>query len=86
VADTGVDPRQIVKHGVIQKYPKQKILWASCREILNIIQADECNADIITVPNDILKKMNLIGKSLEELSLDTIKMFYNDAVQSGYKL
>ena len=61
-------------------------LWASTREMYNIFQAQDCGVDIITVTNDILKKFPLIGKNLKELSLDTVKMFYEDAKCLGFKI
>jgi transaldolase len=86
ISDCGKDAEWFVEYAAYRKYFKQKILWASTRQVFNIVQAENCGADIITVPNDILKKMNLIGKDLKEMSLDTVKMFRQDAVQSGYKL
>jgi transaldolase len=61
-------------------------LWASPRELLNIVQAEAAGAHIITVPPDMLKKLNLFGKGLAEYSLDTVKMFHNDALHAGYTL
>ncbi|HEY5123358.1 MAG TPA: transaldolase, partial [Ignavibacteria bacterium] len=58
----------------------------SSRELLNLFQAEECGCDIITITNDILKKLKMVGKDLKELSLDTVKMFYNDAYNAGYKI
>jgi hypothetical protein len=66
--------------------PKAELIWASPRELLNIYQADEIGCHIITVTNDILKKLSLIGKDLRDYSLETVKMFYDDAVKSGYTL
>ena len=63
-----------------------EILWASTRELYSIIQAEKLGCDIITVPTDILNKINLIGKNLEKYSLETVKMFYNDAKKAGFKL
>ncbi|MDD5363164.1 MAG: transaldolase [Ignavibacteria bacterium] len=88
IADTGVDPVPYMlkaKEILISK-PKLKLLWASSREVLNIAQAEECGCDIITVTNDLLKKLNMLGKDLKELSLDTVRMFYNDASSAGYKI
>ena len=65
---------------------KSELIWASPRELLNIFQADTIGCHIITVTNDILKKLSLIGYDLNEYSLDTVKMFYNDAIVAGYKL
>jgi transaldolase len=67
--------------------PKAELLWASVREVLNIIQADNCGCDIVTVPHDILKKaMTLFAMDLEKLSLDTVKMFAKDAELAGFTL
>jgi len=88
IADTGIDPQDTIKMAV-EKYkdlPNAQILWASCREILNIYQAESCGCQIITVPESILKKLALKGKSLDEFSLDTVKMFYKDAKTAGFKL
>lgn len=88
IADTGVDPQPIMRRAV-EKYknlPLAKILWASCREALNIYQAESCGCQIITVPEDILKKLALKAKNLSELSLDTVKMFYNDSQKAGFTL
>jgi transaldolase len=62
------------------------LIWASPRELLNIFQADEIGCHIITVTNDILAKLKLVGKDLGEFSLDTVKMFHNDAAKAGYTL
>ena len=67
-------------------YPKQELLWASPRELLNIFQADEIGCHVITVTHDILKKLALVGKDLDEFSLETVKMFYSDAQKAGYEL
>ena len=71
---------------LVSKLRNFEILWASPRELLNIFQANEIGCDIITVPNDILKKIDNIGKDLEIFSLETVKMFYNDAKKAGYKI
>lgn len=88
IADTGVDPFPLMKEcaAIVSKKPKAKLLWASPRELLNIFQAEQAGCHIITVTNDILKKLSMVGKSLDELSLDTVKMFYNDAASAGFKL
>lgn len=87
IADTGRDPVPYVKESVkiLSGCPNAELLWASSRELLNIFQAQENGCHIITVTNDILKKLHLVGKDLKELSLDTVKMFYNDASSAGYK-
>ena len=66
--------------------PSTDLLWASPREILNILQAEECNVDIITLTSDLIKKLNYIGKPLDTFSLETVDMFYKDAKASGYTL
>jgi len=63
-----------------------EILWASTRELINVFQANQINCQIITVPHDILKKISLIGKNLDDLSLETVQMFLNDATKAGYKI
>jgi transaldolase len=64
--------------------PNAELIWASPRELLNIFQADAIGCHIITVTNDILKKLSLVGRHLEEYSLDTVKMFHDDAAQAGF--
>ena len=71
---------------LLRPFPNLELIWASPRELLNIFQADAVGCHIITVTNDILKKLSLVGKDLHEYSLDTVKMFYNDAQQAGYQL
>lgn len=89
IADTGVDPLPIMKESVeiVSDLPKAELLWASVREVLNVFQAAACRCHIVTVPHDILKKfVELAGKDLDELSLDTVRMFHRDAVAAGFKL
>jgi len=88
IADTGRDPIPLVKESVLltKKYKNIQILWASTRESLNIFQAQKINCDIITVTTDILSKVNIFGYDLKKYSLDTVKMFYNDAAKAGYKI
>jgi transaldolase len=88
IADTGRDPIPLIKQAVTlcQRLESCEIIWASPREFLNIFQADECGCHIITVKNAMLQKMGLIGYDLEQYSLDTIKMFYDDAKLAGYWL
>lgn len=71
---------------ILKKNLKAQLLWASPRELLNIFHAEECGCHIITVTSDVLKKVPMIGKDLAELSLDTVKMFYNDAKASAYTI
>lgn len=88
VADTGCDPVPMMAEAVkiLKSAPASELIWASPRELLNIFQADEIGCQVITVTNDILKKLSLVGYNLDEYSLDTVKMFYKDAVEAGYKL
>ncbi|HEX9163446.1 MAG TPA: transaldolase [Thermoanaerobaculia bacterium] len=88
IADTGVDPVPLMREcaAIVAKKPKAQLLWASPRELLNIFQAEECGCHIITVTSDILKKLAMVGKPLDELSLDTVKMFFNDASAAGFRL
>lgn len=88
IADTGQDPIPLMQEAlkIMKTQPLSELIWASPRELLNIFQAHEIGCHIITVTADILKKLNLIGYDLEEYSLDTVKMFYNDAVVAGFKL
>jgi transaldolase len=88
IADTGRDPVPLMAAAVelLRPYPEQELIWASPRELLNIFQADAIGCQIITVTNDVLKKLEIVGKDLGEYSLDTVKMFYNDARQAGYTL
>jgi len=88
IADTGINPEIIISESlkIFKDFKKTEILWASCREIFNIYQADKMGCHIITVPNDILKKTNVVDYNLEKYSLDTVKDFYKDSVEAGYKL
>jgi len=88
IADTGRDPVPLMAAAaaMIKLAPASELIWASPREVLNIFQADAIGCHVITVTNDILKKLSLIGYDLNEFSLDTVKMFYNDAVKAGFKL
>jgi len=88
IADTGVDPIPIMKESVkiLKSNPKAELLWASTRELLNLIQAESCGCHIITITNDILKKVPLVGKDLNQLSLETVQMFYSDAQSAGYRI
>jgi transaldolase len=71
---------------LIRPYSNLELIWASPRELLNIFQADAVGCHIITATTDILKKLQLIGKDLEEYSLETVRMFYDDANKAGYRL
>jgi transaldolase len=71
---------------ILKAAPRSELIWASPRELLNIIQADAIGCHIITVTNDILKKLPLIGKDLADYSLDTVKMFFDDGRKAGFTL
>ena len=89
IADTGVDPLPIMTESVkiVSDLPKAELLWASVREVLNVFQAAACRCHIVTVPHDILKKIvELAGKDLDQLSLDTVRMFHRDAAAAGFTL
>jgi transaldolase len=88
IADTGYDPLSLMAAAVeiLKIAPASELIWASPRELLNIFQADDIGCQIITVTNDILKKLSLVGYDLDEYSLDTVKMFYNDAVKAGFSI
>ena len=88
IADTGRDPLSIMKTSleIMSPNPQLELIWASPRELLNIIQADEIGCHIITVTNDLLKKLSLIGKDLAQYSLETVQMFRTDAVNAGFTL
>lgn len=89
IADTGVDPVPMVKESVEIAHSKAgvKLLWASCREVINVIQADELGADIITCPADVVKKVNTnLGRDIEELSVDTVQGFAKDIQSSGLSI
>ncbi len=89
IADTGVDPLPLMKEAVKVTHSKDgvKLLWASCRELFNVIQADEIGADIITCPADVVKKVNTnLGRDINELSVDTVKGFAKDIQSSGLSI
>jgi transaldolase len=88
IADTGRDPVPLMSAALelVRDYPNIELLWASPRELLNILQADAVGCHIITVTHDLLKKLGGLGKDLNEFSLDTVKMFYNDAQTAGFNL
>ena len=89
IADTGVDPTPIMRESLalLSNLPKADLLWASVREVLNIYQAEACGCQIVTTPHDILAKaIKLAGTDLNDLSLDTVRMFANDATKAGYAL
>lgn len=88
IADTGRDPVPVMMEcaQILKSNPTAELLWASSRELLNVMQAQSSGCHIITIFNDLLKRIPMIGKDLNELSLDTVKMFYNDAQAAGYKI
>ena len=89
IADTGVDPMPIMRESrkILAGQPKAELLWASVREVLNIVQAEQSGCHIVTVQHDILAKAaKLLSMDLAALSLDTVKMFANDAASAGYQL
>jgi transaldolase len=88
IADTGIDPLPLMRKAVqmLESLSKAELVWASSREIFNIFQADSIGCQVITVTNEILNKLSLIGYDLTEYSLDTVKMFYDDARRAGFSL
>ena len=88
IADTGRDPVPLMTTAVemVSVHPGMELIWASPRELLNIFQADAIGCHIITATPDVLQKLALVGKDLDEYSLDTVKMFYNDATKSGFQV
>lgn len=88
MADTGVDPVPMMMKSIeiLKVLPKAELLWASPREMLNIIQANEIGCHIITVTSDVLRKLSLLGRNLEDYSLETVEMFYSDAMAAGYSI
>ena len=88
VADTGRDPVPLMRDALAaaQQAEAAQLIWASPRELLNIIQADEIGCHIITVTHDILGKLGQLGKDLDEFSLDTVKMFHSDAEAAGFSI
>lgn len=88
IADAGVSPIDIVKESIniAKEYPNAEILWASCRELYNIVEADKVGCHIITVQNSILNKIDLFGKDLTEYSIETVKSFFKDANSLGFSI
>jgi transaldolase len=88
IADTGVDPMPVMQAAaeLVNTRPNAELLWASPREVLNVMQARECGCDIITAPPDLIAKLPLFGKDLHQYSLQTVRMFYEDARAAGFKL
>jgi transaldolase len=88
IADTGRDPVPLMESAVrtLQQAPNAELIWASPRELLNVFHADAIGCHIITVTNDILAKLSVVGRSLDDYSLDTVKMFYDDAARAGFQV
>ena len=88
IADTGRDPVPLMAAAVelLQPYPNLELIWASPRELLNIFQADSVGCHIITATNDLLQKLTLVGKDLDDYSLETVDMFHRDATHAGFAL
>jgi transaldolase len=88
IADTGRDPVPVVSRCVeiLRDRPEVKLIWASPREILNVVQADQVGCHVITVTHDLLKKLSLLGRDLDEFSLDTVRMFHRDGLSAGFQL
>jgi len=88
IADAGVDPMPIIARSVeiMEQAPRSELIWASPREILNVVQASNIGCHIITVTHDLLAKLDLLGKDLEQYSLETVQMFHRDAVSAGFSL
>lgn len=88
VADTGVDPVPMMAEAVkiLQQRPKAELLWASPRELLNVFQADAVGCHIITATKDVLTKLSLVGKDLDDYSLETVRMFRRDAIAAGFEI
>jgi transaldolase len=88
IADTGRDPVPIMQEAleILRPHPNLELLWASPREVLNVVQAAQIGCHVITVTHDLLKKLDWIGRDLHNVSLDTVRMFHRDAALSGYSL
>jgi transaldolase len=88
VADAGINPLPIMKEvvDILSDYPNIELIWASPRELYNVVQANEIGCHIITATNDILRKLPTLGKNLDQFSLETVKMFFDDAKEAGYSI
>jgi len=88
IADTGREPGPMMRlnAAICETVPNVELIWASPRELLNVFQADAAGVHVITATPDILAKLELVGKDLDEYSLDTVKMFHRDAAAAGYSL
>jgi transaldolase len=88
IADAGVDPVPVMARSVniMAQAPRSELIWASPREILNLVQADQVGCHIITITHDLLKKLDCLGKDLDQYSLETVRMFQGDAIAAGFTL
>jgi transaldolase len=88
IADAGVDPLPIMARSVdiMLDAPRSELIWASPREVLNVVQADEVGCHVITMTHDLLAKLSSLGKDLDQFSLETVQMFRRDAVSAGFSL
>jgi transaldolase len=88
IADAGIDPLPIMARSVdlMIEAPRAELIWASPREVLNVVQADSVGCHIITMTQDLLPKLELLGKDLEQFSLETVQMFHRDALAAGFTL
>lgn len=88
IADAGIDPVPIMRRSVeiMVQAPRSELIWASPREVLNVVQADQVGCHIITVTHDLIKKLDSLGKDLLQFSLETVKMFRRDAISAGFSL
>jgi transaldolase len=88
IADTGRDPLPLVRRclEILDACPEVRLIWASPRELLNVVQADEVGCHVITVTHELLKKLPLLGKDLDEFSLETVQMFHQDGLSAGFDL
>jgi len=88
IADAGIDPLPVMSEvvNILKDYPTVKLIWASPRELFNVVQADAIGCHIITATNNILRKLPILGKDLTQFSLETVKMFYDDALAANFRL
>ena len=89
IANAGIDPEPMIKKSVsmfVETHPKAEILWASSREVFNVVQAERCGCHIITLSPNLINAMKDLGKDLDQFSRETVQMFYDDAVASGFRL
>jgi transaldolase len=88
IADSGRDPIPLIRESVaiLESLPSAKLIWASPREVLNVVQANDSGCDVITATSDILAKLHLLGKDLAQFSLETVQMFHRDAAEAGFRV